>query len=439
MGPVEDHRLGRDAQRPAVGHRVARVDGEVHEDLLELPPVGDDGDHVALRADDELQLGAEQPLEHRPHAHDGLGDVDGRRRRGPLPGERQELRRQLRSATGRALDLLDRVHARLALHLARQDAGVAGDDRHEVVEVVCDAAREAPERLEALGLAELLRQSLGLGHVADDQRGRGDLAVLVAHGERRDGVMRLRAVGGGGHHLDVRDRLAARDPLLDRELRTAQPGGQDLDERPPQHVRGPRAERDLRRAVPREDGPVGARREDRVVRRLDDGGQVAPLLLVAPLPGHVAPDRRDPDDLPVRPPDRGEREVDRPLRPVGRQQVRVERRGRAVQDAQELLAPLGRVGRPARIDDVAQEAPDVLVREPEDAARGTVEVGQVVPGVERDDDARGRLEDRLEARAVRLSAPAHSARPRRTCAEPTSPRRTPRRARSVLARRRAPR
>ena len=124
-GPVEDHRLGRDAQRPAVGHRVARVDGEVHDDLLELPPVGDDGDHVALRADDELQLGAEQPLEHRPHAHDGLGDVDGRRRRGALPGERQELRRQLRSATGSALDLLDRVHARLALHLPRQDAGVA--------------------------------------------------------------------------------------------------------------------------------------------------------------------------------------------------------------------------------------------------------------------------------------------------------------------------
>ena len=83
---------------------------------------------------------------------------------------------------GSALDLLDRVHARLALHLPRQDAGVAGDDRHEVVEVVRDAAREAPERLQALGLAELLRQSLGLGHVADDQRGRGDLAVLVADG-----------------------------------------------------------------------------------------------------------------------------------------------------------------------------------------------------------------------------------------------------------------
>jgi hypothetical protein len=117
---------------------------EVHDNLLELSPVGEDGDHVALHADDELHVGAEQALEHRPHAHDGLGDVDGRRRRGTLAGERQELRRQLRGASGRPLDLLDRVHARLALHLARQDAGVAGDDRHEVVEVVRDAPARRP-------------------------------------------------------------------------------------------------------------------------------------------------------------------------------------------------------------------------------------------------------------------------------------------------------
>ena len=211
---VEMHRLGRDAQRPAVGHRVARVDGEVHDDLLELPAVGDDGHHVRVGADDELQVGAEQPLEHRPHADDGLGDVDGRRRRRPLPGERQELRRQLRRAARRALDLLHGMDVRLALHLPRQDAGVAGDHRHEVVEVVRDAARETAERLEALGLAELLGQPLGLGHVADDQRGRGELAVVVMDGERRDGVMRLRAVRARRHHLDVRDRLAARDPLL---------------------------------------------------------------------------------------------------------------------------------------------------------------------------------------------------------------------------------
>jgi hypothetical protein len=135
--------------------------------------------------------------------------------------------------------------------------------------------------------------------------------------------------------------------------------------------------------VPGQDGPVGARGEDRVVRRLDDGGQVAPLLLDAPLLRDVAPDRRDADDRPVRPPDRGEREVDGPLGPVRGEQIRVERRGGAVQDAQELLAPLRRVGGPAGIDDVAEIAPDVLVREPEDPARRTVEVGQAIAGVER--------------------------------------------------------
>jgi hypothetical protein len=95
--------------------------------------------------------------------------------------------------------------------------------------------------------------------------------------------------------------------LLQRELRAAEPVGEDLHERSPEHVPDAGAERRLRCAVPRQDGSVGARRGDRIVRRLDDGGQVAALLLDPPLSRDVATDRGDPDDRPVRPPDGGER------------------------------------------------------------------------------------------------------------------------------------
>ena len=263
------------------------------------------------------------------------------------PGRRRENARScdVRSAARRAARWTSSTACTLVSPCTSRarTSGVAGDHRHEVVEVVCDAAREAPERLEALGLAELLRQSLGLGHVADDRA----VARSPCSPDREAETVCLVPSAAATPARDPRS-LAARDALLDR---SSAPPSQAAGPRraAAQHVRGARAERGLRRAVPREDGPVGARREDRVVRRLDDGGQVAPLLLVVPLPGHVAPDRRDPDDLPVRPPDRGEGEVDRPLRPVRRQQVRVERRGRAVQDARG--APrAARVCRPSCAD-----------------------------------------------------------------------------------------
>ena len=58
---------------------------------------------------------------------------------------------------------------------------VAGDGGEEIVEVVGDAARQQPERLEALRLAELLLECLALADV-DDEALLGDrLARCVSH------------------------------------------------------------------------------------------------------------------------------------------------------------------------------------------------------------------------------------------------------------------
>ena len=49
-----------------------------------------------------------------------------------------------------------------------QELAVAGDDRQEVVEVVGDAAGQPADRLQLLGLPELLLEAPLLGHVLDE-------------------------------------------------------------------------------------------------------------------------------------------------------------------------------------------------------------------------------------------------------------------------------
>ena len=68
------------------------------------------------------------------------------------------------------------------------EAGVAADDREEVVEVVRDAAGELAHALEALGLAQLSLEALALGHVAAVQHDALQVGVVeLARGDRLHG------------------------------------------------------------------------------------------------------------------------------------------------------------------------------------------------------------------------------------------------------------
>ena len=160
-----DARIGRlDRERAAVRHRVARVRGEVQEDLLELARVDENGAEARFIARAELDRRADEPLNHLLGGHrrsclmsTARGSSTWRRL------EREELARELGRANGAAartcsrsgFHVVDLHDHRAALEVREDHVDVAEDDRKEVIEVVRDAAGEAPEGVHPLRVAEL--------------------------------------------------------------------------------------------------------------------------------------------------------------------------------------------------------------------------------------------------------------------------------------------
>ena len=144
-----------DREQPAVGHRVARVDGEVHEDLLELVRVGEHGIQGRRERRDELDVLADQSREHRRQAGDDVVQLEHARLQDLPPAESEELTGEDGRALGGGRDLVELGLGR-AVAAFEQRLGVAADHGQEVVEVVGDAAGEPPDRLELLRLAQLL-------------------------------------------------------------------------------------------------------------------------------------------------------------------------------------------------------------------------------------------------------------------------------------------
>jgi len=87
-----------DRQRASVGHRVARVQGEVKKHLLHLDAIGPDGVECRVEHGHELDPLAENVAQHR----DGLGDeriqLEWPQVEGLAPAEREQLPGQRRGA-----------------------------------------------------------------------------------------------------------------------------------------------------------------------------------------------------------------------------------------------------------------------------------------------------------------------------------------------------
>ena len=107
---------GGDPQGAAVGHRVARVDGEVEDHLLQLAAVHPHRAGVGREVQHEPDVHADQASQHRRELPDHGGRVEvARLERGPAR-ERQQLLGQVRRPVGRLEDLVDlRPEVRVAL------------------------------------------------------------------------------------------------------------------------------------------------------------------------------------------------------------------------------------------------------------------------------------------------------------------------------------
>ena len=144
-------------------HRVARVDREVDDRILELVRIDVGRPGVAREVDLDADALAERAVEQVGHAADQLAAVDalGQQRLGP--GEGQQAAGQ-RGGAGRALHRIVEVHhdlAARAVEAAQGKVDAADDHRQHIVEVVGDAAGQLADRLHLLDLAKL-----GFGRLA---------------------------------------------------------------------------------------------------------------------------------------------------------------------------------------------------------------------------------------------------------------------------------
>src|SRR4051794_982622 len=169
-GHVAILRRGLDRQRAAGRHRVAGVDREGDDHLLQLRAVGAHGREVVGGEHGDRHVVADQAIEHRQQPGRDLVEVERDRVHHLLAREREQLARELRGALGRPLDLAQFVRARAGADAALREPAVAADHGQQVVEVMRDAARELADRLHLLRLAQLLLERAPPGDVFEHEQ-----------------------------------------------------------------------------------------------------------------------------------------------------------------------------------------------------------------------------------------------------------------------------
>ena len=162
---------------PPSGIASRAFTARLSEHLLELVRVGVHGVQRRLERRDELEVLADQPRQHRRDALDDVVELEDARLQYLAAAESEQLARQDRGAFCRGRDLVE-LGLGGAVAAFEQALGVAADHGQEIVEVVGDAAGEPADRLEPLGLAQLLLELLALADVAADRLGSDRDAVL---------------------------------------------------------------------------------------------------------------------------------------------------------------------------------------------------------------------------------------------------------------------
>ena len=242
-----------DAEAAAVGHRVAGVDGQVEEGVLELVGVHQGVEFLGGQVEphgDALGEGARQQRGHVMHqgAH-----LDGARGEGLLAREGEQAADQLGAAAGRRQGRVEVVlEALVGRELVPQRGQVAGDDGEQVVEVVGEAAGELADGFHLLGLDQHRLAGLLLGDVDGQHEealhaaglggfrhhraagvhllaGGVDAGIFVAHLLAGVGLLELRpdlGVGVGPDHLE--DALADDALLVEAEPVGVAPVGETV-------------------------------------------------------------------------------------------------------------------------------------------------------------------------------------------------------------------
>ena len=218
----------RDHDAAAAGDRVAGVQDQVDQHLLDLPGVDAHRQRLARQLEAQLHVVPHQPAEQQAARAQHVVQVDVLDPGHLAAGEQQQLAAERRAAADVGLDLAEQAReGRHVLPPAAQQADAAQQGLQQVVEVVRDAARELADRAQLLGLAQQLRRALQLLGAPRHPL----LELVVGLLQQLLGALALRDVAGRRHH--------ALDRAVDRELRHQQPVDPDAGGQPeldPMHL-----------------------------------------------------------------------------------------------------------------------------------------------------------------------------------------------------------
>jgi hypothetical protein len=118
-----------DVQEPARGHRVAGVQAEIHQHLLQLARIAFYDGGLGARRQLERDALRNQPAEHAEQVTVQVAQVDDLSGQGLAPAELKELAREVGGALPRTLDLLDMsAHVRLVRAQRLRDELAVVDD-----------------------------------------------------------------------------------------------------------------------------------------------------------------------------------------------------------------------------------------------------------------------------------------------------------------------
>ena len=155
-----------DVKLATIRHGIASVDGQVHDDLLDLVGIGAHGASLRIEREHHINILSNQALEHLLEVADYIVHRDVPRLADLAAAEGQKLACQATPVHGRFHDfrhgLVQRV---IGGKFVQRHLRIAGNYGDQVVEIVRHTAGETADSVELLSLLELRFKLQALGDV----------------------------------------------------------------------------------------------------------------------------------------------------------------------------------------------------------------------------------------------------------------------------------
>ena len=183
IGGIQIDIRSLDCQATALRHRVARINGEIQDHLLDLAAVGLDQAHVGSGRGLQLNVLADQPSQNSLHVHKNALNADYFGRQHLFSTESKQLARERGGPLRGRLDLFRVTPQRIAGgQTIREQICVALDNHQEIVEIVSNSSRQSSDCFHFLRLAKLLLQLSAVRDVKRHANRALQLAAGVAQG-----------------------------------------------------------------------------------------------------------------------------------------------------------------------------------------------------------------------------------------------------------------